>query len=298
MGLWGFRTLPFECGNAYPTTGCRNQRVSMPEVDQLNPLRVMSFNIRLGRAMDGRNRWYRRRNLVFDVLRRFSPHVMGLQEVSPFQLDELLEEFPAYGAIADKRYGGRWTGTYGPILFDTERLEASQSGDFWLSPEPDGGRSRGWDAAVPRICTWVVLTDRHDHGLRFVVFNAHFDQAGPEARVQSARLVASKLDHFAHIPRLVTLDLNADESTEPARFFGSAGYRDTFRVLHATEEAHTYHGFRGKGVRNLGKIDYILCDARWRVLAAAVVRDGCEGRFPSDHFPVTAELLFEAQKRR
>jgi endonuclease/exonuclease/phosphatase family metal-dependent hydrolase len=40
----------------------------------------------------------------------------------------------------------------------------------------------------------------------------------------------------------------------------------------------------------LGKIDYILRDDRWETVNAAVVRDGRDGRFPSDHFPMTAEL--------
>jgi endonuclease/exonuclease/phosphatase family metal-dependent hydrolase len=101
----------------------------------------------------------------------------------------------------------------------------------------------------------------------------------------------SRLAELVHLPRLVAADLNANEASEPARIFAEAGYRDTFRVLHPSEEALTYHGFRGRGARNLGKIDYLFCDAHWDVLAASVVRDGREGRFPSDHFPVTAEVV-------
>ena len=40
-----------------------------PGVVNPRPLRVMSFNIRLGLVWDGRNRWYRRREIVFDVMR-------------------------------------------------------------------------------------------------------------------------------------------------------------------------------------------------------------------------------------
>jgi endonuclease/exonuclease/phosphatase family metal-dependent hydrolase len=69
-------------------------------------LKVMTFNIRHGRALDGKNRWFRRREMVFEIVRRYEPHVVGLQEVDPFQLDELLETFPTYGVIAHRRYGG------------------------------------------------------------------------------------------------------------------------------------------------------------------------------------------------
>ena len=256
----------------------------------MNTLRFLTFNIRVAHALDRHNRWYRRRELVFDVIRDSRSQILGLQEVVPFQLDELLTAFPGLGAIADRRYAGRM-GTYAPILFDRDAVEPAQSGDFWLSPDPDGRRTRGWDAAVPRICTWAVFRQHGPDGRRFAVFNTHFDQAGVVARGESARLVVSRLSTLVHVPRVVTADLNADESSEAMAILRTAGFQDTFRELHPSEEALTYHGFRGRGARSLGKIDYILRDDRWETIEAAVVRDGRDGRFPSDHFPMTAELL-------
>lgn len=258
----------------------------------MNPIRVMSFNIRLGGAVDGQNRWYRRRDLVFEAIGGFGADVAGLQEVSPFQLDELLEAFPQMGAIADRRYAGRM-GTYAPILFDKARLEPAQSGDFWLAPEPDGKRARGWDAAVPRICTWAVFRDREELS-RFVLLNTHFDHAGVRARLESARLLVDRLEAISHLPGLVTADLNADEASDALGVLVRAGLRDTFRVVHPAEEAFTYHGFRGRGVRSLGKIDYVLCDRSWQVHGASLMREGRDGGYPSDHFPVTAELGLRA----
>jgi endonuclease/exonuclease/phosphatase family metal-dependent hydrolase len=258
----------------------------------MTTIRLMTFNIRLALAMDGRNRWYKRRDLVFDVIQRSDPDIVGLQEVSPRQLAELLSAVPRYGVIADRSYGGQRSGTYGPILFDRTRLEPEKSGDYWLAPEPDGARTRGWDAAVPRICTWAVFGDRANGGRRFAIANSHFDQRGVQARVESARLVVSKLGELAFMPRLFTGDLNADERSDPVQILKEAGYRDTFRVLHPNAEALTFHSFRGRGVRSLGKIDYVFCDASWRVLDAGIERDGHGGRYPSDHFPVTAQLAY------
>jgi endonuclease/exonuclease/phosphatase family metal-dependent hydrolase len=259
-------------------------------------LNVMTFNIRHGRALDGANRWYRRRKLVFDTIRSHQPHVLGLQEVDPFQLDELAAAFPTFGVIAHRRYGGltRVGGAYAPILFDSERLEAGQSGDFWLAPDPEGRRVRAWDAAVVRICTWAVLLDRTS-GERFAVLNSHFDQRGVEARVHSAELVAERLDALAHLPRLFTVDLNANEDSDPLAILVKAGMRDSYRDVHPAgsddRPAFTYHRFRGTRSRGvLGKIDFILCDDRWTVTGAEIVRDDVDGRWPSDHYPVTADL--------
>ena len=42
----------------------------------------MTFNIRQGRALDGSNRWYRRREMVVEVIRAFDPHLLAAQEVT------------------------------------------------------------------------------------------------------------------------------------------------------------------------------------------------------------------------
>lgn len=275
-----------ESAAAYPSSVRRiRYRPSM------TALRFMSFNIRLGLSRDGPDRWYRRRDLVFGVIERLRPHVLGVQEAFRYQLEELLAAFPSFGVIADRRYGGRHTGTYAPLFFDAERLQAERSDDFWLAPDPDGHRGRGWDAAVPRIATWAVFADRQTSGRRFAVANSHFDQAGVVAREESARLLAERLGAVPG-PRVILGDLNADESTRPLEILREAGYRDSFRIVRPDEEALTYHGFRGRGARTLGKIDYVLCDAGWRVVGAEIVRDGADGRYPSDHFPITAELDF------
>ena len=249
----------------------------------------MSFNIRLGLSRDGPNRWYKRRQLVFDVIRRVRPHVLGVQEAFPYQLEELLAEFPSFGAIADRRYGGRLTGTYAPLFFDNERLQAERSDDFWLAPDPHGRRTRAWDAMVPRIAVWAEFSDRTAPGQRFAVANTHFDQAGVVARAESARLLAARMAALAS-ERVIMGDLNADEATEPLQILRDAGYRDSFRERNPDSEALTYHGFRGRGARTLGKIDYILCSDGWRVLGAEIARDSVDGRYPSDHFPITADL--------
>ena len=44
-----------------------------------------------------------------------------------------------------------------------------------------------------------------------------------------------------------------------------------------------------------GKIDYILTTSDVHVLDAQILHDNAEGRYPSDHFPVTARLRFPAE---
>jgi endonuclease/exonuclease/phosphatase family metal-dependent hydrolase len=51
----------------------------------------------------------------------------------------------------------------------------------------------------------------------------------------------------------------------------------------------TFTGFR-RGEIGGDKIDYVFASPEWEVLEGAILRNEREGRYPSDHFPVTAFL--------
>ena len=60
-------------------------------------------------------------------------------------------------------------------------------------------------------------------------------------------------------------------------------------MLHPdTRDIQTFNGFGTMPDR--GKIDYVFAPRHVRVLDARILRDQRDGRFPSDHFPVTARL--------
>src|SRR5918994_2457109 len=149
-------------------------------------IRFMSFNIRFDTPADADagNRWADRRGSVIETIQRFDPDVVGLQEVLRSQLDDLEAAFPDHGVIGEPRETGA-LGEYVPILFNRDRFEAEQHGDFWLSPTPETSGSRGWDAGNPRHCTWARLHDRSS-GLRAAVFNTHLDRWGMLARVEAS----------------------------------------------------------------------------------------------------------------
>ena len=64
---------------------------------------------------------------------------------------------------------------------------------------------------------------------------------------------------------------------------------DSFRVLHPdVENVGTFNRFRGD--RAGEKIDYVLVEPTTTVLRAQILHDNSSGRYPSDHFPVTARL--------
>jgi endonuclease/exonuclease/phosphatase family metal-dependent hydrolase len=249
----------------------------------------MSFNIRFDTEDDapGRNRWADRADSVFETVRRCSPHIVGFQEALRSQLDDLVAAFPTHQALGGPREASPH-GEHVPILVDTSRFEPEESGDFWLSPTPEVAGSIGWDAGNPRHCTWMRVRDRASEH-RYAVFNTHLDNWGALARVKATRVIVAKATLGAGLPSIVLGDLNADEDSEPIETFRASGLRDTFRDVHPEErDVQTAHHYLTTSSSE--KIDDILCDGRWVVIDAGIIRQPAVGRLPSDHYPVVAEL--------
>ena len=70
-------------------------------------LNVMSFNIRRGTAKDGRNHWVFRRNRVQEILHRYPPDVLGLQEAMDFQVSAIRTMLPGYEMVGIGQHGGQ-----------------------------------------------------------------------------------------------------------------------------------------------------------------------------------------------
>jgi endonuclease/exonuclease/phosphatase family metal-dependent hydrolase len=267
-------------------------------------LRVMSFNIRYGSAGDGENRWPNRRGMVFDVIRKQQSDVVGLQEALRFQINEIREALPAYGEIGVAREDGRTDGEYSAILFRADRFGVAEAGTFWLSDTPDVAGSNTWGSACVRICTWARLIE-NDSGKAFYIFNTHLDHRSQPSREKSAVLIARRIANRTHgDPFVLTGDFNAGENNPAITYLtGKAGAEppvklvDTFRLLHPdVKDVRTGHSFRGG--RQGHKIDYVLAQPSAQVLEAEILYDNVDGRYPSDHYPVTARLRLPVAGKR
>ena len=272
------------------------------------PVRVMSYNIRYGTAADGENAWPARRELLVETIRQFDPDLLGTQETLRFQRDELLERLPHFKAAGVGRDDGHDRGEMAAIFWRTDRFARLDGGDFWLSPTPDRIGSKGWDAALPRIATWVKLADTTDSASLPVLFvNTHFDHRGTEARRESAALLRRWIaDRGRGCRVILTGDFNAGEGSPPyhalfaaddtdraAETTGPAGLVDTLRAVVTTRGAAGPEGtFTGFVAADTGgeRIDWIACSRSLRVVAAGIDRTARDGRTPSDHAAVTAVL--------
>jgi endonuclease/exonuclease/phosphatase family metal-dependent hydrolase len=263
------------------------------------PLRVSTFNIRYGKAKDGENAWDKRRDLFMRTVKNMDPDLLGMQEVLAFQLDEIKAAFPDREFVGVGRDDGKQAGEFSPVAFRTSRFEKLADGTFWLSETPEKVGSKGWDAALPRIATWVRLKDKQS-GQTLLYVNTHFDHLGKQARAESAKLLRTRVDAMrGDVPVIITGDFNAGEDEPPyANLRGPRGdaarFVDSYRAVHPDlgPEDGTFNDFKGK--RDGKRIDWILHTPDLKTQSCEIVHDSEAGHYPSDHFPVAAVLTIGA----
>jgi endonuclease/exonuclease/phosphatase family metal-dependent hydrolase len=244
-------------------------------------LRVASFNIRTSRGRDGGNRWRRRREICISAIRGFAADVVGLQEVRPDQLRHLRRAFPD-GAFLGGGRDADGGGERASILVNGPDWIVQSSETRWLSPTPTVPGSLGWDANLTRVVTLARLR----RGATVLgVANTHFDDKGAVARDHSADLIAGWLAEEPERPWVVLGDLNAVPTSAPLRRLAEAGWSDPL----PTAAGGTEHSFTGATDRN--RIDYVLAGPGVQVSRAWIDHVRPEGRLPSDHWPVLADLL-------
>lgn len=282
-------------------TSCRRERVLGPPKavpvasDGRIELRLMTFNVRYENDEDvGSRAWRQRVAGIVRMIREESPDVIGIQEARHGQAADLWASLPDYEFAGQARDDGRRNGEYAGIFYRRERFEAdtADQGTFWLSDTPQQPGSKTWGNGIPRIATWLRLTDRATQR-GFYVFNTHWDHRHQGSREQSARLTAARVRERKRADEPVVLlgDFNAIESNPAvARLTNEAGLIDTFDTLHPGERNRRTLHFWSDSRDGRVKVDHILVSQDAVVMAAAI-RDGDEPMI-SDHFPVTARVAF------
>lgn len=261
------------------------------------PYRVMSFNVRTSGAKDGENAWPKRKEFLFEVIARFEPVLIGFQEVREDQYDEIVARLKGYGFCGVARDDGKRKGEWSLVGYRQDRFAAVKHGDFWLSEHPQEVGSKSWDAALTRICSWARLRESGT-GRELVYANTHFDHKGVVARREASRVLSIELSQIAAgVPAILTGDLNINEDNPAYAVLvrpdrpGAIRWIDSYREVHpvrAPNEA-SFHGFKGTTAGS--RIDFVFHTDHFVATASDIVRVATEdGRYPSDHYPVTAVL--------
>ena len=253
---------------------------------------VMTFNIRFDNEMDGLNAWPLRRELVTGLIKKYNPSILGTQEGMWSQLTYLRDHLQDYRLHAPQRTIDAKC-QYPTLLFHSHHFEVHEGGEFWLSLTPDIHLSKDWDSAFPRMMSYARVSTFSGKG-PFWLAVTHLDHVGSEARYQQAKIIADWVKKRTE-PVVLMGDFN-DRPGSPIHGLLTStetGLKDSWNGLGYGEgtDSFTHHKFTGSPQET--RMDWVLVSPHFKIMAADIIRDNADGRYPSDHFPYMVELDLE-----
>lgn len=247
----------------------------------------MTYNLRYNNPGDKENCWEYRKAEVADMLHRYEPDILGIQEGLQDQVLYLDSTLVDYSYTGVGRDDGKTKGEYSAIFYNTKRFHLLYTKTYWLSDTPDTV-SVGWDAAMERIATFAMFSDL-TKGDTLYVFNTHMDHIGVQARENSARLILRIIEqrHLGDKRLVVMGDFNATPEETPVLLFSEklqCAYRETKQSTPGTFNAFNISQPVTK------RIDYIFTN-KLSVKHYLHIDDRRKNNlWLSDHLPVLIQL--------
>jgi len=282
-------------------------------------LTIGSYNIRYDNKNDQLkgNGWDQRLPVISSLIQFIDYDILGCQEVLVNQLADLTRQLPEYDYVGVGREDGKEAGEFAPIFYKKDKFKILDSGQFWLSESPNEP-SKGWDAALPRICTYVHLQEKSS-GKKLWYFNLHMDHVGTIAREESSKLVISRIKAMLKPQEAAVLtgDFNVDQHNPIYNILAESGIiRDSYVIA---PFKYAWNGTFSAFDNNLftdSRIDHVFVNKRLKVKKYAVLTESYrapketitevkkgdfpkelsfkdyEAKLPSDHFPIVVKAEF------
>lgn len=265
-------------------------------------INIISANIRVALKSDIEkgHGWDSRKELAIQIIKEQNPDIICLQEVLRIQNEDFKEAFPDFfsfgfeGPEMDPHTDGGYYGiAKNPILFNKSKFQLIAAGQYWLSDEPHIAGSMSWGTARARHVNWLRLKEIST-GNQFRVLNTHLDHKSIQAQVHQAKMIVEESNQYEKdFPQILAGDFNSDQESTPIIDIKNH-WIDTYGVLNDYKEpGFTVHGFIGEASKTKkGKVDFIFIKGAISTKESAIVKDKIDNRYPSDHYFVTAELIF------
>ncbi|MFG0261711.1 MAG: endonuclease/exonuclease/phosphatase family protein [Novipirellula sp. JB048] len=257
--------------------------------------RLMTYNIRYMNPRDGEDHW---RHRVEEVARTIQQaDIVGLQEATRTQIDDLAARLPEFDGYGLGRSDGGDKGEFSPLFWRRDRFTVSRKGTFWLGPDPQAIGVNAWGANLPRICSWIEIHSKTGNQA-WLLMNTHFDHQSALARENSAKLLRRQAAELrGELPVVVMGDLNAAPESKPlqtllANDLQGVPFVDSIALSAAKPEgpSGTFNGFKRLNLG--GRIDFILLSDPMANVTRHQTLDPRTpaGRFASDHQAVMITL--------
>jgi endonuclease/exonuclease/phosphatase family metal-dependent hydrolase len=252
-------------------------------------IRIATYNVRYDNKGDSGNLWKNRCPIISALIQFHDFDIFGTQEGLRHQIDTLSAILPDYAWYGLGREDGQAKGEHSSIFYKKAKYKLMNKGDFWLSETPEKP-GPGWDARLNRICSWVQLQDVKSKK-KFYVFNVHFDHQGVKAREESSKLILQKINVIAGSnPVLLTGDFNGDHNSQWYQTIANSDVlKDPYKLVKKPYANNSsFNSF--KAPTSSAIIDHIFISKHFKAKRWGILTDSYYGKFPSDHFPVVADV--------
>ncbi|MBT8316128.1 MAG: endonuclease/exonuclease/phosphatase family protein [Lutibacter sp.] len=252
--------------------------------------KIISYNIRYANNTDKENNWNNRKDKIISLLKNNNPAILGIQEGLIQQIDYIDSCLSNYKYIGIGR-DGKNKGEFSAIFYDSLKYNVIESNTFWLSNTPNK-ISKGWDAALNRICTYGLFENLKSHK-KVWIFNTHFDHIGKIARKNSVQLILTKINEIntTNFPLILMGDLNLTPEEAPIQLLKSS--LDDGLELSNTPLIGPKGTFNGFSLDEISKkIDYFFTK-NLTILSYTHINDlEISKSHISDHLPIMIEIKF------
>jgi len=263
-------------------------------------LSIMTYNLKFA-SPTFEPSWEVRREMQVDLIKQYSPDIIGTQEGLKEQVDYLMDNLEEYVVIGEGRKGGD-DDEHMAIFFKKDKFRLREMGSFQLSETPEVIGSG--PEVNPRMVTWIRLAfitrpeagepgpysqnyrGHWENTQEIYVFNTHFfTRRGHQLeQLNAARLIMERigaLDRFGSWTKERPLFLMGDFNSKVGgkvyqTFVGDKDSNDPNLLKDSLEEGYG--------------IDWILYKGNVKVLHHEVVDYNVDGAYPSDHKPIVGEF--------
>ncbi len=254
--------------------------VAASTISDMNPIKVMSFNVRNDDPTDPFSQ-YVRKDYCLQIILDNNVDIVGLQEIA---VDSIETWFNTQLTAAGYGYykGGSANGSPKTIYYKNSRFTRTSAGWFtMMETEYRSGK-------------WVVLQDKLNTANSYFVVNSHWTTLSSAERQLNADTVLLNINNnnTANLPVICIGDFNAQPGTAEMGIIKDASGLNMVDALFDSSGDPTFHGWDATGDH---KIDWLLSTRNMAFTSSSVITKSFtvngQTLWPSDHWPVMATYV-------
>ncbi len=250
----------------------------------------MSYNIRYGSAEDGANSWENRRPATIAMINDLKPDVFGVQEAEADQLEYVTDNCTDYSMVGVGRDDGKSAGEHMSVFWNTGTMKLLDWGTFWLSDTPDVP-SGTWGSSLKRSTTWTLMEHKASgRKIYFVNTHLHHRVNEYEAQKKGLELIVARIAQMntGGYPVVLTGDFNITPDNSALDVLDGV-MLSAREKAQKTDNLSTYNAFSSTNEI----LDYIYYSGFGSCAEyQTVTKKYLDIPYVSDHYPITANMLF------